>query len=179
MKELALNILDIAQNSIAAGASQIAIAVRESMAADQLTISVKDNGCGMEPEFLAKVTDPFTTTRKTRKVGMGIPLLKMEAEMSGGGLRIESKKGKGTSLTACFKRSHMDRPPLGDVVGTLMVLIQGAPDLEFTYTKETDQSAFQFSTAQVRALLGGVSLSEPDVLVWIRGYVEEGELELL
>ncbi|MDR3289555.1 MAG: ATP-binding protein [Peptococcaceae bacterium] len=179
MKELALNILDIAQNSIAAGANQIAIAVRESVAADRLTISVKDNGCGMEPEFLAKVTDPFTTTRKTRKVGMGIPLLKMEAEMSGGELRIESEKGKGTSLTACFKRSHIDRPPLGDVAGTFMVLIQGAPNLEFTYTRETDRGAFQFSTAQVRALLDGVPLSEPDVLAWIRGYVEEGESGVL
>lgn len=178
MKELSLNILDLAQNSITAGAENVRIAVSESELADLLTISIEDDGCGMDAAFLARVKDPFTTTRTTRKVGMGIPLFKMEAEMSGGSFQIESEKGRGTKLSASFQLSHIDRPPLGDMADTMTALVQGSPEVDFTYLRGTDRGSFQFSTKEVRETLGAVPLSEPAVLDWIRAYIQEGEREV-
>ena len=117
MRELSLNVLDIAQNSIAAGASLTEITVEEDTAADRVVIIVKDDGRGMTPEQVRRVSDPFYTTRTTRKVGMGIPLFRMAAEMAGGGLTIDSTPGVGTTVTASFVRSHIDRMPLGDMTG--------------------------------------------------------------
>ena len=175
MKELSLYVLDLVQNSITAGAKNIKIAVTELCAQDRMTISIEDDGCGMDPEFLKSAVEPFTTTRTTRKVGMGLPFIKMAAEMAGGDFHIESEKGKGTRLRATFMLSHIDRPPIGDMAGTLSVLIQGAPDREFTYIRETDGIRFEFSTTEVKKVLKGVSLAQPEVLEWIRGFVEEGE----
>lgn len=178
MKELSLNILDLAQNSITAGAKHIAVSVIEKAAGDTLLISIEDDGCGMDEDFLRQVTDPFTTTRTTRKVGMGIPLFKMAAEMSGGSFHIESEKGRGTRLEGRFELSNIDRPPIGDMAGTMEALVQGAPEIDFTYVRETDKGKFCFSTEELREALGGVPLSEPEVLEWIREYVREGEAEL-
>ena len=178
MKELSLNILDLTQNSITAGAKHIHILVTEKRSEDCLTIGIEDDGCGMDAEFLARVTDPFTTTRTTRKVGMGIPLFKMEAEMSGGDFQIESEKGRGTKLSARFQLSHIDRPPLGDMADTMTVLVQGSPEVDFTYIRSTDQGSFTFSTREVREMLDGVPLSDPAVLDWIREYIKEGEREI-
>jgi anti-sigma regulatory factor (Ser/Thr protein kinase) len=175
MKELSLNILDLVQNSITAGARNVGIAVSESGMTDLLTLSIEDDGCGMDAAFLAQVTDPFTTTRTTRKVGMGIPLFKMEAELSGGGFQIESEKGRGTKLHASFQLSHIDRPPLGDMADTMTVLVQGSPDVDFLYLRGTDRGSFRFSTKEVRETLGDIPLSEPEVLDWIREYIREGE----
>jgi anti-sigma regulatory factor (Ser/Thr protein kinase) len=173
MKEISLHLLDIAQNSISAGATNIRITVRESASADMIEMIVADNGCGMTEEFLRQVIDPFTTTRKTRKVGLGIPLLKMAAEAAEGSFAIESESGKGTKVTVGFKRSHIDRPPLGDMAGSIVTLIQGAPELDLLYQHITDRGEFSLSTSEVRAIMGDVALNEPMVLQWIRQFLAE------
>ncbi len=177
MKELALHLLDIAQNSVAAGATQLELSLVEHEGV--LTMRVADNGRGMSPEFLANVMDPFTTTRTTRKVGMGIPLLRMTAQMTGGDLEIQSQLGVGTSTTAVLHTDHIDCPPLGDLAGCLSLFLQGAPPtLETRFVHETDLGRFALDTRQVRAILGGVPLSEPDVALWLRDYIAENEVPL-
>lgn len=178
MKELSLHILDIAQNSLTAGAKNVEIRVLDFASADETAIIIKDDGRGMESEFLSRVTNPFTTTRTTRKVGMGLPLLKMAAEMAEGSFQIESEVGRGTSVTARFKRSNIDRMPLGDMVGTMVTLIQGSPDTDFVYQYKTDSGDFTFRTEEIREMLEGMSLSEPEVLSWIGEYLEENEASL-
>ena len=123
MQELSLNILDIAENSVKAGASLITVAVCYRPAADRLTVTITDDGCGMDAETVRKVTDPFYTTRTTRRVGMGLPLWKMAAEMTGGAMTVESAPGVGTTVTAVFGLSHIDRLPLGDLPQTMATLI--------------------------------------------------------
>lgn len=173
MKELSLNILDIAKNSVSAGAELICIDVLES--GNQLTIVIGDNGCGMDPEFLAQVTDPFATTRTTRKVGMGIPLMKMAAEMAGGSFEIQSTPGAGTTVTARFDRYSIDLPPLGDLAGSVTTLIQGSPDTDFVLTRRRDSEEYLFDTRQIREIMGGIPLNEPEILQWMQEYIEENE----
>lgn len=174
MKELSLHILDIAQNSISAKCTRLDIALTEQDGL--LTLTIADDGCGMSPEFLAAVTDPFTTTRTTRKVGLGLPLLRLAAEQTGGALAIESAVGVGTTVTATFTAGHIDCPPLGDMPGTIALLIQGAPSIELTYSRKTPKCAFTFDTREVREVLGAdVSLAEPEVFLWIQGYLWELE----
>ena len=132
MQELSLNVLDIAQNSVRAGARLIEIMVDEQPESDTMTITVADDGCGMTPEQAAHVTDPFFTTRTTRRVGLGVPFLKMAAEMTGGGLTIETAPGRGTTVCAVFGLTHIDRMPLGDIAATICSLIQCNPEIDFT-----------------------------------------------
>ena len=179
MNELSLHILDIVQNSIKARASRIVIEIAESMSCDKLTILVIDNGCGMDKAFLDRVTDPFTTTRTTRKVGLGLPLFKMAAELAGGGLSITSTPGVGTQVKAWFGLSHIDRAPLGSMSETICTLVAGAPDVDYHYTHRTESREYTLDTAEVRRALGcEVSLSTPEVLDWIRTFIEENEIEL-
>ncbi len=173
MRELSLNVLDIAQNSIAAGASLITLTVAESVKTDRLNLSIDDNGCGMTEEQLQQVRDPFFTTRTTRRVGMGIPLFRMAAEMAGGSLIIESQVGKGTSVCASFQLSHIDRPPLGDMIDTVVTLIRLNEQLDFIYRHQTDVGFFEADTRSFRDVLGDVSLNEPDVIEWIKEYLTE------
>jgi len=179
MKELSLHLLDIAQNSVTAGATALELSLIEH--GGVLTMKVADNGCGMTPEFLANVMDPFTTTRTTRKVGMGIPLLRMAAQMTGGDLSIQSAPGVGTTTTAVFHTDAIDCPPVGDLAGSLSLFLQGAPDtLETRYLHETDAGSFELDTREIRAILGeGISLSEPDVALWLRDYISENEAALI
>lgn len=178
MKELSLSVLDLAQNAITAGAKHIDISLLESLREDSLRILIGDDGCGMSPELLARVTDPFTTTRTTRRVGMGIPLMKLAAEAAGGGLTIDSAPGKGTRLEASFRLSSIDRPPVGDMAATVTALIQGAPERCFRYLRRTDGGEFRLSTDEVRETLGEVGITEPEVLAWLRDYILEGEAAL-
>ena len=174
MKELSLHILDIAQNSISAGARALDLTLAEENG--WLTITVADDGRGMSPEFLATVTDPFTTTRTTRKIGLGLPLLRLAAEQTGGDLSIGSTVGVGTTVTARFRADHIDCPPLGDMAGTVAALVQGAPGIETVYTHSTGRGAFTFDTREIRAVLGpDVSLAEPEVFQWMREYIGEQE----
>lgn len=179
MKELSLNILDLAQNSLTAGAKNVTIVIRESVKDDILFVHISDDGEGMDQAFLNCVTDPFFTTRKTRPVGMGIPFFKMQAEMAQGNFEITSEKGKGTALWATFRLSHVDRPPIGDVVSTMIVLIQGSPDVDFIYIRQTDKDKFEFQTTEIKETLEGISLSEPEVLDWIRDYIAQGEASVM
>ena len=173
MKELSLNILDVAKNSVTAGATKIDILVEETP--ERLTITITDNGCGMTPEFVSQVTDPFTTTRTTRKVGMGLPLMKMEAQMSGGDLSIESQVGKGTRVTSWFDPGNIDMPPLGDLTSSITTLIQGSPNIDFVFTHRTPQGEYTLDTGEIRQLMGDIPLSEPEVIVWLIDYLHENE----
>lgn len=178
MKELSLNILDIAQNSIKAGAEHLDILLTQT--GNRLTITIADDGCGMSPAFLASVTDPFTTTRTTRKVGMGLPLFKLAAEQTGGSLAVTSVQQTpdcaehGTRVEATFYTDHMDCAPLGDVTSTVVTLIQGSPLLHLTYVHIVDGAEKRLSTDEMREMLGPeVPLSDPEVLMWVRDFLNE------
>ena len=173
MKELSLNILDIVQNSLTAGAANVEIALEET--AETLRITVADDGCGMTPEVARSVTDPFYTTRKTRGVGLGIPFFKLAAEQTGGTLDLKSTSEKddpvnhGTVISALFYKTSIDFTPLGDIISTLGTLIQGlgeSTDIVFTHT--LPHGEVSLSTAEIRAVLGEVPLSTPEVLVFIK-----------
>lgn len=174
MKELSLNILDIAENSVKAGASVIKIFITET--AEKLTVAISDNGCGMNDKILKSVENPFYTTRTTRKVGMGIPLLKLAAEQTGGSVKIISdvqSENHGTKVTALFFKNHIDFTPLGDVTQTLITLIQGHPDIDFLFKHKTKSGEVNLNTAELRKVLDGVPLDTYDVLVWIKEYLNE------
>ena len=173
MKELSLFLLDIAENSVSAGASRIELELSEE--GGEILFRVSDNGCGMTPEFLARVTDPFTTSRTTRKVGMGIPLLKMTAEMSGGSFSIRSTPGEGTETAARFSASSLDTPPMGDLPSTLVTLIQGAPDRDFVLLRRRNGTEYTLNTGELREIMGEVPLDEPEVLDWILSWLREQE----
>lgn len=181
MKELSLNILDVAKNSTAAGASLVEISLflsEEGM----LTLSITDDGCGMSEETLLGVTNPFYTTRTTRKVGMGLPLLKMAAEMTGGSLDITSsdKKGEsGTCLKATFDTKSIDCMPLGDIVSTVCILIVGSPEVDFAFSDIRPTGSVSLDTRELRAVLGeDISLAEVEVQQWMKEYLEEQYREL-
>ena len=182
MKELSLNILDIAKNSTAAGATKVEISLLYSENG-VLTLSIVDDGCGMSEETLRGVTDPFYTTRKTRKVGMGLPLLKLAAEQTGGELVLSSstKQGEsGTVLRATFDTNSIDCMPLGDIVSTVCILIAGSPEVDFIFTDESPKGRVMLNTAELREVLGeGISLAEPEIQMWIKEYLEEQYRELL
>ena len=177
MKELSLNILDITENSTKAGAELIFIEILEN--SETLRITVSDNGCGMTGETLLSVADPFYTTRTTRKVGMGIPLFRMAAEMTGGNLTISSRHidehplDHGTSISALFYKNHIDFTPLGDIISTITTLIQGHPSVDFIFTHNMKDSEVALDTRELRAVLEGVPLDTFEVLIWIRDNLTE------
>ena len=178
MKELSLNLLDVAKNSVSAGATRIDITLHEDKEG-WLTILIADNGRGMSPEFLAQVTDPFTTTRTTRKVGMGLSLYRMAAEQTGGSLDIQSTEGLGTAVTARFFRPHLDCPPLGGLAASVALLIQGSPDIHWEYRHTTPKGEASLSTEELKAVLGDdISLAEPEIFAWIEDYLSEQEAQL-
>lgn len=173
MRELSLNVLDIAQNSISANASVIEIEVIEKTAEHTMLIGIYDNGMGMTPEQVESVKDPFFTTRTTRKVGMGIPLFKLAAEQTGGSLSIESQVGVGTRVKTVFKTDSIDFTPLGDIESTIITLISMNTDRDFIYRYKVDENEFVLSTQELKAVLGDVPLSEPSVVQWIKEYLHE------
>ncbi len=183
MKELSLNILDIAENSYKAEASVTEILLIED--GKTLSLTVKDNGKGMTKEVLLGVTDPFYTTRKTRSVGLGLPLLKLEAEQTGGHIEISSRhkdefpESHGTQVTAVFYKDHIDCPPLGDVISTVVTLVQGHPDTDTVFThKFMSGHEVVLDTREMRAVLGELPLDTFEVLEWIKGTLEEQYTEL-
>lgn len=178
MKELSLNILDITYNSIKAEATEIRITVKESVRQNLVEISIQDNGCGMDEAFLSRVTDPFVTTRTTRKVGLGIPLLKQSAEDTDGRFEIRSKVGEGTTTYASFRLDHLDRAPIGDMSSTLTSLIQANDRIRFIYRHDTDQGSFVLDTDELKEQLGDIPLSTPEILNWIGEYVVENLEEI-
>ncbi len=177
MKELSLNILDITENSVKAGASLTEISITETE--DTLTIVIRDNGSGMSDETVRSVTNPFYTTRTTRSVGLGIPLFKLAAEQTGGGLEIVStlktpnSESHGTTVTARFNKKHFDFTPLGDVISTVTTLVQGHPDRDFLFTHTGPDICVSLDTRELREVLEDVPLNSPPVIVWIRENLEE------
>lgn len=164
MNDLAMHILDIVQNSISAGAKNIWIEVLVSVARDLLSISIRDDGKGMSPEMIAKVTDPYCTTRTTRKVGLGLPLFRQTAEQAGGSLSIESTIGVGTTVTAKFGLSHIDRPPMGDLANAYVLLLGANPDINLILHYITDENDFSISTKELDEALEGLPLNDPQVM---------------
>lgn len=174
MRELALHLMDIAENSVAGKATCIQIVVDEDLLRDELIISVKDNGVGMDANTVARVVDPFVTSRTTRKVGLGIPLLKAAAEGCRGGLDITSALGIGTEVVTRFQHSHIDRMPLGDLPGTFLSLVVGHPEINWIFRYTYNQREFLFDDLPVKEALEGVSLTEPDILAYLRQMLEDG-----
>jgi hypothetical protein len=178
MKELSLNLLDIAENSVKAGATLTQLLLTED--GTTLTMTVADDGCGMTEETVRRVADPFYTTRTTRAVGLGLPLLSLEAEQTGGSLHITSRHREthpddhGTTVTAVFHTDHIDCPPLGDVIATVTTLIQGHPDTDFLFRHQHSAGeTVELDTRQLREILGDVPLDSFEVLQWIQGYLRE------
>ena len=184
MRELSLNIMDVVQNSITAGASMMKILIVEDLKADEMSIDIIDNGSGMTEEQVKQVIDPFYTTRTTRSVGLGVPLFKMEAEMTGGTFEINSKLGEGTELKALFKPSSVDMVPLGDINSTVQLLITCNPERDFIFertliTANGEKKDFSLKTEELREVLGEeVPLSTPDVALWIKEFLSESTNEL-
>ena len=179
MKELSLNILDIAENSVKARATLTEISVIE--VDNRLIITIKDDGCGMDEETVRMVIDPFYTTRKTRSVGLGIPLLKLACEQTGGSLSISSSKGEedhGTTISAVFFKDHIDFTPLGDVISSITTLIQGHPDTDFLFRHNIEDSEVRLDTRELRDVLEDVPLDTYEVILWIRDNLKEQYDEL-
>ncbi|MFN8434435.1 MAG: ATP-binding protein [Anaerolineales bacterium] len=179
MREIALHLLDIAENSVAAESRSIQIDVVEDLQNDLLKVSVKDDGRGMDAETAKHVIDPFYTTRTTRKVGLGIPLLKLAAEQTEGGLSLETEPGKGTRIEASFRHSHIDRMPLGDVGTTFLTLLISYPHIHWAFkyeitAKDGSMKSFELDDIEIKSVLGDTPLTEPDVLKILRGMIEEG-----
>lgn len=173
LRDISLHILDLAQNSVTAGADCIEIALRCDKENKYLTLSIKDNGCGMTAEFLASVTDPFTTSRKTRKVGMGIPFFKLACEQAGGEFQILSVVDVGTELIGSLEVENIDRLPLGDLGETIVFLISAAPDARFVMTLESVKDVFEFDTNTIKEEIGDVPITEYEILQWIKEFVNE------
>ena len=168
-----MHIMDILQNSTRAGATEVTLEVLEDVAADTLTIRFIDNGCGMDAETVQKVINPFFTTRTTRKVGLGLPLLKQNTEQTGGSLDIQSEKGKGTTVTAVFGRTHLDRPPMGDLAGTVVLTASAYPDIRFIFHYHNGETDYVFDTVEVNEALDVISIQEPEVIQYLNEMIQE------
>ncbi len=175
MKELSMHVLDIAQNSIVADASLIEMAFIIDEKVDTLTFTIKDNGIGMDESTLEAIKSPFYTSRTTRKIGLGVPMLIGTAQQSNGYVELSSQMGKGTLIKAVFGLSNIDRPPMGDLAGTMLSLVYASEntDVLFSYKKTNDES-FEFDTREIKKTLDGVSINEPAVMSFIREYLVEG-----
>jgi anti-sigma regulatory factor (Ser/Thr protein kinase) len=172
VRELTLHLLDIAENSIAAGAKNISIAIEENSITDLLKLIVTDDGRGMSEETVKKVVDPFVTSRTTRKVGLGIPLLKEAAEACNGFFELTSELGKGTELSVQFQRSHIDRMPLGDVTTTFLNLFFSNPFVHWVFIYRVNEKEFLFDDKEIKTELDGVYLTEPEIIKVIRKIFE-------
>jgi hypothetical protein len=173
MRELALHILDLGQNSLEAGAQKVRLTIQEDIGEDWLEITVSDNGRGMNETERKLALDPFFTTRSTRHVGLGLPLVEMYTRRCGGHLAIESDPGLGTTVKAAYRYSHWDRPPLGNMVETLKTIIIANPNLDFHYTHTVNGASFSISTQEITEILGDVPLSHPEVIRWLHDYLTE------
>lgn len=178
MPEISLNILDVAENSVRAGASLIEIRVSVQTEDDTLTVVIKDDGCGMSAEQAEKVQDPFYTTRTTRRVGLGVPFFKQAAEGTGGGFSIVSEIGKGTVVTAVFGLSHIDRMPLGNISSTIHTLVVFHEKIHFIYTYRYNKNEFVLDTRELREILGeDISFTDLEVSRFIKEFLEENKEE--
>ena len=178
MKELALHVYDLMENSTAANSTLVELTIKDSLKDNIYAFTIKDNGKGMTPEFLAKVTDPWTTSRTTRKVGLGLPLIKMNTENCGGGMKIESEVGKGTVLNFWFQHDNIDRPPMGDLAGTLVMLFAAHEDIHFIYKHITDEGEFVFDTDEIKEALDGMSMNDINIMKYLKEMIQENLEEI-
>ena len=178
MTELSLHMLDIIQNSIAAKANLIEISVSEDDLTDQLLIKITDNGMGMDEELLKKVADPFFTTRKTRKVGLGISLFMRAAEQCGGSLTIHSQLRIATVVTVVMKQKHIDRQPMGDIAGVLSLMVSSNPTIDFSYAHKTVKGTYLFTSKEIKQILEDVPVSDPKVVKFMREMIQENLNEI-
>ena len=174
MKELSLHILDIVQNSIKANASFIKIIIDEDIGNDELSIIIEDNGYGMSDQFLKKVINPFVTTRTTRNIGLGIPLMIAATKRCEGSFNITSIEGEGTKVECQFRHSHIDRAPLGAIAQTMVTIINSCGDTDVEYIHRYQGEKFKLDTREIKNMLDGVDISTNNVLLWIGDYVKEG-----
>lgn len=172
VKELSLHILDIVQNSTRAQATEVVIEITEDFVQNLLEIVIKDNGCGIKKELLPTITDPFSTSRTTRRVGLGLSLLKAAAEQCHGGMTIESEERRGTTITVTFEHDHIDRAPLGDIVSTLIGIIIGNPDIDFCYRHRVNEHTFEIHTKAIKEELEGVPISDVAVVNFLSDYIQ-------
>ncbi len=172
MREISLHILDVVQNSIEAEATKIEIILEENILTDTISFVVSDNGKGISKDFLDKVFDPFVTSRKTRNVGLGLSLLKENWERCDGFVNLESELGKGTCLKATFRLSHIDRPPIGNIKDTLLTIVLAHWEIDFKYKHIVEDQIFEFDTAEIKKILGESSIQVPEILRWLRDYLE-------
>ncbi len=178
MKDLSLHILDIAQNSTRARATLVEILIEEDYLKNLISITIKDNGCGMSPSMVKQVEDPFVTSRTTRKVGLGIPLFKQSAVQGGGDLRIVSEVGVGTTIVATFKMDNIDTPPWGDLPGVISMLSSGNPCVDFIYTHISNGEDYTFSTIDVKEILGDTPINEPSIANFLKAMIAENLHEI-
>ena len=178
MLELALHILDIAQNSIEAGASEIIISIDENSKKDRFCFEVCDNGCGLTEETKGKVLNPFYTTRKTRRIGLGLPLLAEACQRCEGNLQIQSMPGDGTRITATFRYGHIDRAPLGDMPSVLMAISLAKKPIDWIYSHRVNERKFRLETREIKQELGDIPLTHPKVRQWLQDVLVEGENSL-
>lgn len=178
MRDISLHLMDIVQNSIKANATKIVIRIFVDKNSDKMKLEIEDNGHGIDDGLLLQVTNPFITTRTTRKVGLGLPLLDASAKRAGGELSIKSEKGKGTVIQAVFQISHIDRLPLGDVPETMITLIAANPEIDFQLLLDNKKESFDFSLSEIKAQLGDISVEQIEILMWIKEYIKEGITEI-
>lgn len=174
MKDIAMHILDIAYNSVRALSSLITINIVDSMIDNKIEITIQDNGKGMSEETLKQVVNPFYTTRTTRRIGLGIPLFKEGVEMTGGNFKITSKLNKGTTTYGCYVKNHLDTPPMGDLCETFITLIQADANIDYLITYQTDKTSFCLDTKEIKKILDGISINEPEIILWLKDYIKEG-----
>lgn len=173
MKDLSLHILDIIQNSLRADASLIELTIEENLRLNILKICIADNGKGMDAEMIKKATDPYFTTRKTRKVGLGLSLFKQNAEQTGGYLTINSVLNQGTEINAIFGYNNIDRPALGDVPGIVALSASSNPAVDFVYKHLKNGKEYLFDTREVKAVLEDVSISNSGIMRYIKEMIYE------
>jgi len=173
-----MHILDIVQNSIRAEATKIEVFICEDEERNLFSVSVKDNGFGMEEDLLAIVADPYTTTRTTRKVGLGVPLLKHSAEQSGGYIKVYSEKAVGTNIQAVFQLNHIDRPPLGDIAGTIVLIASANPEIEIKYFHQKNNNKYEFNTEEIKEVLGDIKINNPKIRNMLKELIQENLKEI-
>jgi hypothetical protein len=194
VRELSQHILDLLENALEAGATEVQLDIVEQTdprgalspiaGGGLLSISVQDNGRGMDANTLARLSDPFFTTRTTRAVGLGIPLLKATAERCNGELVVRSTPGQGTVVKATMEHHHVDRAPLGDMASTLLAIMlarprgDGSPTCDLRYHHTVDGRTFSFDSREIRSLLGDIPLGHPQVRAWLEEYLREGLADL-
>ncbi len=178
MKELAMHVYDLMENSTAANSTEVQLTIKDSLKDNIYAFTIVDNGKGMTPEFMAKVTDPYTTSRTTRKVGLGLPLIKMNTENCGGGMKLQSEVGKGTRLDFWFQHNHWDRPPMGDLAGTIVMLCAAHQDIHIVYRHITDDGEFVFDTNEIKEALDGMDMNDVKVFNWLKEMVQENLEEI-